>query len=220
MAIKITIDAIVKTVQPEKQQFSLDELNNHVDGWVEPLKIGPIWVMYREKSKEDGEPLNQVASFFFDVAIHGTVLVVPPQQMPTEWELMDDIDLRYSSDQVDTGFLSALQAALIQHRVFNSLTDTEMKSMMKNHKEEWAYKPSEELDDDLREFFKRAYKSIVAQQKTDDDTVLFEDENIIVRTLNKEDRLKTIDQMIAYFIEEEEYEKCAALQKLKEPENC
>jgi len=213
MAIKITSDAIVRTVKPTFQQFSLTELNDHVEGWIEPLKIGPIWVMYREKAKENGEPLNQLASFFFDVAMHGTVMVVPPQQMPTEWELMEDTDYRYSSDQVDSGFLSALHQALVLSRFMDKPTVDELDSFMK---EEWAYQPSDEVGDEEKDFFRKAYDMLIEQNHKKDDTVLFEDDSIIVKTVSNEDRIKTIQQMIDYFVEEEEYEKCAKLLQVKE----
>jgi hypothetical protein len=218
MAVKITSDGIVKIAAPEGFQFNLDELNSHVDGWIEPLKIGPVWVMYREKSKESGEPLNQVASFFFDVPMYGTVLVVPPQQMPTEWEIMEPSDYKWSSEQIDTGFLTALKNSLLQYKIMNEVLRGMGEEVDKKNpfKEEWAFRPTDEIDDDLKEFFRKSYDSIVAQEKPADDTLLFEDDNIIVRTLNKEDRHKAIEQMIQYFVEEEEYEKCAKLKKLIE----
>lgn len=213
MAIKITTDAIVRTVKPTFHQFSLDELNDHVEGWIEPTKIGPIWVMYKEKSKEDGEPLNQVASFFFDVAMYGTVLVVPPQQMPAEWDIMDSSDHRYSADQVDSGFLSALQQALVYNRVIGSKSEEELRGFAK---EEWTYQPTDDVDDNTKDFFKKAYDSIVSMNLTKENSILFEDDEIIVRTPSNTDRIKTIQQMIDFFVEEEEYEKCAKLLEVKE----
>jgi hypothetical protein len=213
MAIKITADGIVRTVKPALQQFSLNELNDHVDGWIEPLKIGPIWIMYREEAKENGEPLNQIASLFFDVAMHGTVIVVPPQQMPPEWELMENADYRYSSDQVDSGFLSALHQALVLNRFIDKPTAEEINDFMK---EEWQYQPSENIEDEDKDFFRKIYNIIIEQNLKKDDTVLFEDDSIIVKTTRNDDRVKTIQQMIDYFVEEEEYEKCARLLEVKE----
>jgi len=213
MAIKITSDAIVRTVKPALQQFSLNELNEHVDGWIEPFKIGPIWVMYREKAKENGEPLNQLASFFFDVAMHGTVIVVPPQQLPLEWELMEDTDYRYSSDQIDSGFLSALHQALVLNRFIDKPEADTLTSFMK---EEWSYQPSDETSDNEKDFFRKVYDTIIKQNLKKEDTVLFEDDDVIVKTETNEDRIKALQQMIDYFVEEEEYEKCAKLLQVKE----
>jgi hypothetical protein len=213
MAIKITSDAIVRTVKPALQQFSLNELNEHVDGWIEPFKIGPIWVMYREKAKENGEPLNQLASFFFDVAMHGTVIVVPPQQLPLEWELMEDKDYRYSSDQIDSGFLSALHQALVLNRFIDKPEADTLTSFMK---EEWSYQPSDETSDNEKDFFRKVYDTIIKQNLKKEDTVLFEDDDVIVKTETNEDRIKALQQMIDYFVEEEEYEKCAKLLQVKE----
>jgi hypothetical protein len=212
MAIKITTEAIVKVIKPKGQQFSLEELNEQVDGWIEPLKIGPLWIMYREKAKEEGEEMNQIASFFFDVAIYGTVMVVSPQEMPTEWDLLDESENSWTADQIESGFLTALQSALIYNRLMNS----KIKDTSPISKEEWSFKPSDEVDDSLKDFFRKSYDLIVAHKDKPDATLLFEDDTVIVRTANKTDHIKALDQMINYFIEEEEYEKCAQLQKIKQ----
>ena len=213
MAIKITTDAIVKTVKPASQQFNLTELNDHVNGWIEPIKIGPIWVMYQENAKENSEPLNKLASFFFDVAMYGTVMVVPPQQMPPEWEIMEDPDYKYTADQVDTGFLTTLQQAILLNRSVNKYASNESDFFVK---EEWSYQPSEEICEEDKDFFKKVYNVLIEQNLKKEDTVLFEDDEIVVKTANNEDRIKTIQQMINYFVEEEEYEKCAKLIEVKE----
>jgi hypothetical protein len=216
MAVKITTEAIVRMIRPEHHEFTLTELNDHVKGWIEPLKIGPIWVMYKENAKESGEPLNQVASFFFDVAMYGDVLIVPPQQMPPEWGDLEEEEERYSADQVDTGFLSALQSALVFNKVFGSDHVPQKDSFNKLNfaKEEWSYTPSDDIDENTKEFFRTAYESIIKISSKKDDTLLFENEDVIVRAKTPEDKKKTFQQMIDYFVELEEYEKCAALKKL------
>jgi hypothetical protein len=206
MAVKITSEAIVRTIKPSREHFTLDELNSHVEGWIEPLKVGPFWVMYKENSKESGKEYNQVASFFFDVPIYGTVLIVPPQQMPTEWELAGPEDFRYTADQIDAGFLTSLQNSLMMYRTFNTQVEKEIIP-----KEEWSYKPTGEIDENTANFFKEVYQTIIDQKNIEQ--ILYEDEETIIRTDTIEDKIKTLQLMIDYFIEEEEYEKCAALKK-------
>ena len=118
MAIKIDTESIVRVIHPSSAKFNLDELNDHVEGFIEPLKIGPVWVMYDESAKKKGAAKNLIATFFFGVAIYGTVLIVPPQQLPEDWDIMDDSDRNYSSSDVDNGFLLSLQTALIRQRAF------------------------------------------------------------------------------------------------------
>lgn len=204
MAIKITSDAIVRTIQPSNEQFTLDELNAHVEGWIEPLKVGPFWLMYKENKNPSKEEFNQVASFFFDVPIYGTLLIVPPVQMPGEWELTEDEDFRYTADQIDAGFLTSLQNALYMYRNLN----TEVEKTI-TPKEEWLYKPVTQLDEKTVDFFKKVYTTIIEQKNTD--ILLYEDEETILRTENLDDKIKTLQLMIDLFVEEEEYEKCVAL---------
>jgi hypothetical protein len=206
MAIKITTDSIVKMFRPAAHQFNIDELNHEVDGWVEPLRIGPIWVMYKDKGKE-ALPLNQLATFFFDVPMYGTVLIVPPKQMPTEWGMVDSDDLKFSSEQVETGFLSSLQQALVYNRIFSKENQ-----VWEMPKEDWIYQPNDTVDEYAIEFFNKSYSFIVEEER--DGCILYEDDEVVVRTLTIEDKVKTYTQMIQHFVELEEYEKCAALQKL------
>jgi hypothetical protein len=46
--------------------------------------------------------------------------------------------------------------------------------------------------------------------------LLFEDEYNIVKTLSIADKQKTIQQMIDFFVDIEEYEKCSKLMEIKE----
>ena len=210
MAIKITSDAIVRIVKPLSKQFQLDEINSHVSGWIEPFKIGPLWVMYKEKSKEEGEPFNQVASFFFEVPMYGTVLIVPPKQMPAEWDVIEPTDTLYTSDQIESGFLTSLQQALIYNRTVGGLSPDELMNITK---EEWIYEPLNEIDEHSIEFFKKSYQFII-EQPYNEDNILYEDEDVIIRTLTPEDRIKTFNQMLDYFVESEDYEKCASIRDL------
>lgn len=208
MAIKITTDSIVKMFRPTGNQFVIDELNNEVDGWVEPLRVGPIWVMYKEKTK-DSLPLNQLATFFFDVPMYGTVLIIPPKQMPMEWGMVDSDDLKFTSEQIEVGFLSSLQQALVYNRVFNK--DNIVWDIPK---EDWIYQPADTIDEHTISFFDKAYPFII--EEPHEGCILYEDDEVIVRTLTIEEKVKTFQQMIDYFVETEEYEKCAKIQKLIE----
>ena len=111
MAVLITEEARVKTVSPNSKTFTLEELNSIVDGWIEPVKIGPVWVIYKQDLKSG--PLNDIASRVFQVALRGKVLVVPVQQLPAEWDLMEEEDQNYTAEVVDCGFLISLQTMLI-----------------------------------------------------------------------------------------------------------
>ena len=226
MAVLITTEAIVKTVSPKNLKFGIDDLNEIVDGWIEPVKIGPLWIMYKEGSKED--PINEIASMVFNMPLHGKVLVVPVQQLPTEWDLMEPEDFRYSGEEVDVGFLLSLQTILISKKLmeedgaFYSPDGSAMFNMI-DAKEEWMYDPKiNDSDEQSKEFLKSIYDYVISS-KTDKlkEGVLFEDEGLIVRVENIKDLTLAISQMIEVYIEEEEYEKCAKLQKIiNDLKNC
>ena len=225
MAIKLSTDQIVRTFRPNNgTTFTIDELNDSVGGWVEPVKVGPVWLMYREKSKEKNLPLNDLASFFFDVAVYGEAIVVPPQQLPMDWDLMEDSDRYVTSDMVDNGFLLSLQNALAIKKMrdenpgliiepaafFNSQFNIRPKA-------EYVYEPPQgvELDASTEDFFKQVYDYISKAPAQFKKGVLLEDAEVIIRTedRNKKEILGLIKVM---YLENEEYEKCAVLQKLEE----
>ena len=216
MAVKIGTDNILRMVRPNSYKFTLDELNNGVNGFIEPVKMGPLWVMYSEEAKINGEPLNKVASFFFDVAIHGTVLVVPPHQLPSEWDLMEPEDYRYTADDIDGGFLRSIQQSLIYSRTFGlELEEDELKGTFYNPVEKWNYKPNErsEITEDVIEFYNKSYEFIV-KNSIKDNVVLFEDG--VEVTVSSEDMESFINQLIEHYVNDEAYEKCAKLKQLYE----
>ena len=216
MAVKIGTDNILRMVRPNSYKFTLEELNNGVNGFIEPVKMGPLWVMYSEEAKINGEPLNKVASFFFDVAIHGTVLVVPPHQLPSEWDLMEPEDYRYTADDIDGGFLRSIQQSLIYSRTFGlELDEDELKGTFYNPVEKWNYKPNErsEITEDVIEFYNKSYEFIV-KNSIKDNVVLFEDG--VEVTVASEDMETFINQLIEHFVNEEAYEKCAKLKQVYE----
>jgi hypothetical protein len=216
MAVKIGTDNILRMVRPNSYKFTLEELNNGVNGFIEPVKMGPLWVMYSEEAKINGEPLNKVASFFFDVAIHGTVLVVPPHQLPSEWDLMEPEDYRYTADDIDGGFLRSIQQSLIYSRTFGlELDEDELKGTFYNPVEKWTYKPNErsEITEDVIEFYNKSYEFIV-KNSIKDNVVLFEDG--VEVTVSSEDMESFINQLIEHYVNEEAYEKCAKLKQVYE----
>jgi hypothetical protein len=219
MAVLITTEAIVRMIRPQKNSFNVDDLNGLVDGWIEPVKIGPLWVMYKENAKD--EPINEIASLLFQMPLHGKVLVVPVQQLPREWDLMEPEDQQYSGEEVDCGFLLSLQNILVHNKLFKeegtlySNDGTMVFDAMPSVKEEWIYDPHvNDLDENTKTFFKQIYEYVISEDKSVKEGILYEDEGMVVRVQNVKDIEETITQMIDVFVEDEEYEKCAQLQKM------
>jgi hypothetical protein len=212
MAVKIGTDNIVKMFRPRGYKFTLDELNETVDGFIEPLKIGPLWVMYDEEAKEKGQILNNLASTFFDVPIYGTVLVVPPHQLPGEWELMEPEDYRYTADDIDSGFLLSLQ------KVLNHMTADELlSSRIAERTEEYLFAPpkAEELDANTIEFYNQSVDFIKKNPGLFKKNIIYQEPGIIIK-IDNSDKETLVNQMINYFVSVEEYEKCTIMKNVYE----
>jgi hypothetical protein len=213
MAVKITTDGYVKTVKPFRSYFNLHDLEEEVGGMIEPIKIGPVWVIYSEDARKLGLPLNKVASFFFEVAIHGSVVVVPPQQLPPEWDIMDENDYIYTSEQVDDGFLISLQRALINSMNMPLYTQNPFPM-----KEEFSFRPPNELaadDENTRDFYRQVCDKPINIDKFKKDGIILEESEVVIMVKEHTDKIKMIDQMIEFHLETEEYEKCAKLKEIK-----
>jgi hypothetical protein len=218
MAVKIEDDSIVKVFHPVSSKFTLEELNRQVDGFVEPTKIGPIWLMYDEKGKDKGKEFNSVASLFFDVALYGTVLIIPPQELPADWDAMDEKDYNYRPEDVDSGVLLSLQTALAHHRVFGSEASDEHFERLSAKiipQEEWTYRPPEkdEIDENTIDFYGQVYDYISAHPEMFQRNILLNEPGLLIKLEDSTDKSRMVKQMIDYYLSVEEYEKCAFLQK-------
>lgn len=214
MAVKISVDGLIKTVKPNRASFELRDLEIEVGGSIEPIKIGPVWVIYAERSK-DALPRNNVASSFFEVAIYGDVLVVPPQQLPHDWDIMDVEDYKYTGEDVDNGFMLSLQRSLMNTTGLPFYTQANPFT----YTEEFLYKPPHELtidDTSTRDFYRQVCDKPIDVKKLSHEGIILEDPGVVIRIKEFKDRLITIDQMIQFYVETEEYEMCAKLQIVKD----
>jgi hypothetical protein len=214
MAIKIGVDNTVKVFRPGGKHFTLQELNDEVGGLVEPQKVGPIWLMYNENK---AELHNEIATLFFDTDLYGAVLVIPPQELPAEWEAMDDADYKYQAEDVDNGFLLSLQNVIKSHRIFGLTTKDDNLDRIKDFfqgQEEWLYTPPEaaEVDENTISFYQQVYDYISKHPDMFRKNILVSDPTLVIKLEQPGLKKKMIESMIEYFVSVEEFEKCAFLQ--------
>ncbi len=214
---------MVKVFRPKSgSTFTIDELNDEVGGWIEPFRVGPIWVMYLEKADRKGKQFNFLASHFFDLSLYGEVLVVPPQQMPAEWGAMEEGDEHYTADMIDSAFLLSLQNSILlakmKEQVPGFVVDpAEFFSSKFNvkPKEEYTYDPPEDTDENTRDFLDQVYGYISKSPAQFRKGVLLDGPEVIIRA--EQNKLKKVLKMMTdMYIETEEYEKCAVIRELEE----
>lgn len=227
MAVIISTEKVVKITRPKNEvSFDLDEIYQLLGGWPDPFKVGPVWVMQKEEPGD--EELNLTASNFFDVPLHGNVLVVSPQQLPSDWGLIEEQDKMFTPEMVDSGFLLSLKTSIELANLreeqpplsdffgddTSPLDYFNAKYMQK--KEEFVYNPdsSVNLNPDLKKFLNNSYEYITKSPMQFKQGVILEDDEVIVRT-PPENRQTVLGIMLNMFLENEEYEKCAEIQKLE-----
>jgi len=152
--------------------------------------------------------------------MYGTVIVVPPHHLTTDWDLMEPEDYRYTAEDIDSGFLMSLQQALIHKRVFGEQLDNNERLFERlKAKEEWTYKPQSDdsqLDKNTIDFYDQVYEYISSNPDMIKKNILLSDDEIVVKIDSDEDKILMINQMIQYYISEEQYEKCSLLKTVIE----
>jgi hypothetical protein len=224
MAIKLSKEGTVLKVTPHfKQYFDIASMEDAISGWPEPMKIGPIWVIQNENVLKSPDNLNDLASRFFHIPIYGDVLILSSHELPKEWDLIDDSDLMYTADEIDAGFVKSLSEMAIFENLYipyNQPYEPDFINsaiLQKPQQVEYTYSPEKQVknDDEFKEFLRNAYTYVISSAPEFKSFVVYEDELNIVKVNAKKDMLKTIDQMLAIFVEDESYEKAAKLRDLR-----
>ena len=201
MAVRITTDGKVKVIHPEESFFWENELTSLTSKEHERFRLGLVWIL--ASINPQGGIVNQIASHFLETRTYGDVLVVPDSQMPFTEEsggFGSDLD----PSQVDAGIILAIYKIIKDYRLSKEIP-----------KNEFVFKPDGKRTDDVTAFYNKAYEYVI-KKDFPSTGIMFEtfEDVYIVETL--EDTRKTLKEMIDLFVDTEEYEKCANLQKVLE----
>jgi hypothetical protein len=215
MAIKISVDGKISKILPgANKYFSISAMEELVGGWPYPIKVGPVWVIQNEDLIKTGQSINNLASRFFRTNIFGDVLTLSSHELPTDWDLLDDNDKKYTAEEIDAGFIKALTEMTIYEGYQYPINTPIVQAEKSPEQIEYTYSPEKQkvFNDEFRDFLKNAFDHVVSNKK---EFVVYEDANNIVKVKGKKDQLKTLEQMLNIFVEEENYEAAAQLRDLK-----
>jgi hypothetical protein len=224
MAIKLSKEGTVLKVTPHfKQYFDIAAMEDAVGGWPDPMKIGPIWIIQNENILKSQDNLNELASKFFHIPIYGDILVLSSHELPKEWDLLEDSDSMYTADDIDAGFIKSLSDMAIFENLYIPYSQpyepdfVNSFGVQKPQQVEYTYSPEKQVknDDEFKDFLRNAYDYVISSAPDFKNFVVYEDELNVVKVNVKKDMLKTIDQMLEIFVEEESYEKAAKLRDLR-----
>jgi hypothetical protein len=214
MAIKVSVTGEILKILPLHNYFNINEMEHFVGGWPYPIKIGPIWVIQNEELIKTQEDKNNLASRFFRSNMFGDILILSSHELPAEWDLLDDNDKKYTPEEIEAGFIKSLTEMVIYENFYYPINSPELKNVNKHKKTEYIYSPEKQkvFDEDFKVFLKNAFDHIIENKE---DFIVYKDENNIVKVENKNDKLKTLEQMLNIFVEEENYEVAAKIRDLK-----
>lgn len=217
MAIKISVDGKISKILPgTNNYFDINAMEEIVEGWPYPMKIGPVWVIQNEDLYTTQKNINNLASRFFCRSIFGEVFIVSSHELPPSWDLLDDFDNKYSAEIIDSGFIKAITEMVINENYYLPIdySYTKNQNFTKKLKNEYIYSPENQnkSTDEFKDFLREGIDYITSNEK---EFVIFEDENNIVRVKGKKDQVKTLEQMLEIFVEEENYEAAAKIRDFK-----
>lgn len=236
MALRINHQGIVeKLSKGTNPHYTLEMLEEVVGGEIYPDKYGVRWFIFNKTENETlmEDKFNLVATMFFNKDIYGDVMVVSAKELPLDWNLLTEDDEKYDIDEFDDIFLDDLKnMGLVEFREdyenqrtmngtinINDLNNNINRDLYP--KMEYIYNPhlSEENESGdaqgFEDFLKESFPSIIETAKNQK-MIVFEDDYHLVKVVKKDHKIKTLEQLIDIFLEEEDYLKCAKLRDIKE----
>jgi hypothetical protein len=228
MAIQISIDGSVTSRKPLLDTFTLKELVAFLgtdDEHIHLLDLG-LFIIAVDTTKD--RELNSVASLYFRFPIYGSVLAMSSQELPVSTPIITDDNCKYEPEIFDQSFMKSLKDSLlaVESALNNDITVSEQqmptvkkRGRKKKPKKKLYYfdpddptngvKLSNEEVDFIKEFYHFSYESLENAKKLRN-LKLYEAEDFIITFMpGKEEKM--LNGMMKYYVEREEYEKCAVI---------
>jgi hypothetical protein len=235
MAIFINEDKLTTIPSREfikgKKEYSLRELEEFVGGSIEPIKIGPIWIIFNADLQknieyihyEERPAINTIITKLLKKNIYGQVIAISAHELPLDWDLLEGIESEYSATELDAGFIKFLEDIGITEHQNVDWTYNRTDHMYNVKKIEYTYDPKksdEEIQniglDDFHQFLRDCSNHILNRKLSND--IIYEDDINIVK-VKPEDTKQTLTQILKILESDEEYEKCAVIAKIMKKKN-
>jgi len=224
MAMVITPTGKNKKHEPiNGKTFTIYEISKYLDGLVEPAFIGNNWVFMNKNGLLLKMQYNEYASKMMGFDIYGLCLIIPQEELPCQFFLADD---EYENENENED----------EYKDNKYQNDTEYKET-KHQQNESDYMPNDDIESvdnilskiyqkeketkKLKFLYEQAYKNLILSKKSYYDLlnknnfIIYENESNVFDCPTKESKIQMLQDMITFFINTEEYEKCIELLNLK-----
>lgn len=223
MAVKIHLNGVMNLKKPlSSDKYDLNELAIELQTEIENLNIadmGPFVLITDNLQKE----INSVATIFFRFPVGGDVLLVSGNEIG-EKKYITKENTKYEVTETEAGIIKSIKDTIAIYQMVmddKEIDDSNFpKSIYYYDPDKIVEEENEEEIEFTTEFFNSAYKTIedYKRKKSSDlklaDLILLEDHDLVVKFPPNNKKIEKIfKNMIDYFIEQEEYEKCSILEK-------
>lgn len=224
MAFLIDLKGEIKKVEPKNRYFDVDDIRKLSEGWFIPDKVGPIWMIYNEdlNDKKNPDDFNSIASAFFMRELYGKIVILTSYEMPNDWDIKDDEDLQYTHEEIESGFSNLFSKFLLSTYSYHTPNMDAFTHNPTEQKSHFLFKPNDvnypnvKNPHEFKEFLRSSYDFIInSYEKNSDNFTMIEDDSMIIKVKSKKDQIMALEYVISILEEDEEYEKCANLSKIK-----
>jgi hypothetical protein len=220
MAMIITPTGKNKKHKPiNGKTFTIYEISKYLDGLVEPAFIGNNWVFINKNGSLLKMQYNEYASKMMGFDIYGLCLIVPQEELPCQFFLADDEyeNDEYENDNYESNESNAeYKETKHQQNESDYMLNDDIEAM--DNVLSKIYQKEQEVKK-LKIFYEQAYKNLISSNKSYYDLlqnfIVYENENNVFDCPTKESKTQILQNMITFFINIEEYEKCTDLLNLK-----
>ncbi|MCK9574528.1 MAG: hypothetical protein WC979_01340 [Candidatus Pacearchaeota archaeon] len=233
MAVKITVDGYLNVEHPHNERYTIKGVANSLETDEDSIKFADMgtFIIATDMSKE--RELNSVGSLYFRFAVFGNILIMSARELPEGSPIATAENGKYDIPELEAGIIKSIKNALYLYKqVMNDDVDAQeefekvsnkLKEKIKSTKSEktvYQFDPDKEGDIDDNEaefittFYTRAFDAIKDRKRIDiNKLVLFEDSDVVIKFMPGKVK-KTLSDMMTYFSELEDYEKCAVIRDI------
>lgn len=235
MAVKITTSGFL-TIDRPIEKYSIDRIAEVLQTESKYVMMEDMGVFVLAVDTDPTKILNSVSSLYFRFAVFGHSLVISGKELPEDNQFISDENTKFEINDFESGLLSSIRDTLETYQLIMG-GDITQEAYMRNPnptqgdvpqdsyptKKLYYFDPMRKCDisDEEKQFINEFYLHAVDILKnipigrTIEDLVIYEDPEVIIKF--KPDAIKeTLNTMMAYYLENEEYEKCAVIRDVIE----